>query len=314
MVYIGVKPNVTRLGNWLFQYAAAKTFAKGGEVAFVIKDSAWWPAVEKCRAAMPDVKIVDRAPEGVEVLEGLFQDVKFLDEGIVGKLFPLRNRFAGRIPAGTVSIHVRRGDYLKIPQNHPFVGENYLRKAVASFPKETEFLVFSDDISWCRKFFKGTHFHFSEGRDVIDDLFLMSWCDHHICSNSTYSWWGAYLGRRGRVIFPSMWYGMALRHLDCRGLYFPGVEVIPNHYTVGRWLMAECLMFKRRIGDVLRRLGFRKPRHPCESGKERELPLVDNLRDVEELRRRECFFARKFSANPGDLPWIRELVRKVCAK
>lgn len=258
MVYIRVEPSVTRLGNWLFQYAAAKTIAAGGEVSFVIEDRAWWPSVEKFRPVMPDLKIAERAPEGVEVLEGLFQDVKYLDEGIVGDLFPQRNRYAGRIPAGMVSIHVRRGDYLKLPQNHPFVGADYLRRAVASFPEGTEFMVFSDDIPWCKSFFKGPQFRFAEGGNVIDDLFLMSWCDHHICSNSTFSWWGAYLGRRGRVIFPSMWYGMALRHLDCRGLHFKGVEVIENHYTVGRWLMARYLMQRRRVGDVLRWLGLRK--------------------------------------------------------
>ena len=258
MVYIRVEPCATRLGNWMFQYAAAKSFAGGGDVAFVIEDRSWWPAVEKFRSVMPDLKIVERAPEGVEVLKGLFQDVKYIDDGIVRTLFPLRGRYAGRIPAGTVSIHVRRGDYLDLPHQHPFVGRDYLRHAVSRFPRGTRFMVFSDDIPWCRKFFKGANFRFSEGKDVVDDLFLMSWCDHHICSNSTFSWWGAYLGRRGRVIFPSLWYGMALRHLDYSGLYFKGVEIIENHYTFGRWLKARYLMFRRRLGDVLRRCGILK--------------------------------------------------------
>ena len=258
MVYIRVRPNVTRLGNWLFQYAAAKTFAKGGEVAFVIKNRSLWPAVEKCRAAMPDVKIVERAPEGVEILDGLFQDVKFFTDDALCETYRSRERLSGRVPAGTVAISVRRGDYLKLPHQHPFVGRAYLLQAVSSFPKGTRFMVFSDDIPWCRKFFRGDRFSFVEGPDVVENLFLMSWCDHYICSNSTYSWWGAYLGRRGRVIFPSMWYGMALRHLDCRGLYFKGVEVIENRYTVGGWLMARYMMLRNRVGDVLRGLDLRK--------------------------------------------------------
>lgn len=257
MVYIRVEPSVTRLGNWMFQYAAAKSFAEGGDVAFVIEDRAWWSSVEKFRSVMPDLKIVERAPEGVEALEGLFQDVKYLKEGIVRTLFPLRARYAGRIPAGTVAIHVRRGDYLDLPHQHPFVGREYLRQAVSSFPKGTRFMVFSDDIPWCRKFFKGTQFRFSEGKDAIDDLFLMSWCDHHICSNSTFSWWGAYLRGHGRTIFPGMWYGPAVHDADCGGLRFEGCEVIENGYCPLDWMRAQVLMAKTAAGNLLRRMGLR---------------------------------------------------------
>ena len=257
MVYIRVEPCVTRLGNWMFQYAAAKSFAGGGDVAFVIEDRAWWPAVEKFRSVMPDLRIVERAPEGAEVLKGLFQDVKYLNDGIVRTLFPLRGRYAGRIPAGTVSIHVRRGDYLKLPHRHPFVGTKYLRKAVDSFPEGTPFMVFSDDLPWCRKFFRGTCFRFSEGTDVVDDLFLMSWCDHHICSNSTFGWWGAYLRGCGRTILPGLWYGPAVRDADCRGLRFDGCEIIENGYGPLDWIRARSLMAKTAAGNLLRRMGLR---------------------------------------------------------
>ena len=252
MTFVRVRPLKTRLGNWMFQYAAAKSFADGGDVAFVIEREAEHELVEKYRSVFPDVKIVTQAPDGAEVLDGFFQDVRYLKENVVRTLFRKRDEYAGRIPPGMVAIHVRRGDYLHLPHRNPFVGEDYLRKAVASFPPDVRFLVFSDDLTWCRKFFSGPRFSFAESGSAIDDLFLMSWCDHHICSNSTFSWWGAYLRHGGRTVFPSMWVGMALRQSDYRGLYFEGVEVIRNRYTPGRFLLALPYMARGAVRRMRR--------------------------------------------------------------
>ena len=58
------------------------------------------------------------------------------------------------------------------------------------------FYVFSDDINWCREHFIGNEYHFvdcNNGLNSWRDLYLMSLCRHHINSNSTFSWWGAWL-------------------------------------------------------------------------------------------------------------------------
>lgn len=257
-VFVEIRPKVTRLGNWLFQYAAAKSAAPEGEVVFVIQDRNDWPAVEKYRELFPEVTITDEEPDDKSLLRtGLYQDAKYLDREVVKNLFTVRESYRGQIASGMVSIHVRRGDYLKLPHRHPFVGETYLREAIAGFPKGTSFMIFSDDVPWCRKFFTGDEFHFSPGTSALDDLFLMSWCDHHICSNSTFSWWGAYLRGGGRTIFPAMWYGPAIRDEDWCGLYFDGCEVLTNGYSVRRWLLARLLMAKNACGNLLRKAGLR---------------------------------------------------------
>ena len=113
---------------------------------------------------------------------------------------------------GTVSIHVRRGDYLSFPEHHPPLTMDYYREAMSRFP-DARFLVFSDDPGWCLLNFRdaGYDVEISTGRSAAEDMALMAACDHHIIANSSFSWWGAWLGRNPekRVIAPAAWFGPA---------------------------------------------------------------------------------------------------------
>lgn len=112
-----------------------------------------------------------------------------------------------------VSIHVRRGDYVVNHAKHPPITMDYITRAVNLFTKQgfTEFLVFSDDIPWCEENIKiaGANFIFSVGRSEKEDIRRMSECSHHVISNSTFSWWGAWLNRSPDkiVIAPKIWFG-----------------------------------------------------------------------------------------------------------
>jgi len=66
--------------------------------------------------------------------------------------------------------------------------------------------VFSDDMDWCKANLKGSDFVFiSTGKDYLD-MFLMSLCNQKIISNSTFSWWAAYLSPKGgEIIAPKDW-------------------------------------------------------------------------------------------------------------
>lgn len=115
-----------------------------------------------------------------------------------------------------ISIHVRRGDYLK-PCNSNLVGacENgYYNKAVNILLKvhpSSELLVFTDDKEWVRDNLK-----FEKPFTIVEDfevkpfwvLYLMSLCNHNIISNSTFSWWGAFLNNNPNkdVVMPQKWY------------------------------------------------------------------------------------------------------------
>ena len=112
----------------------------------------------------------------------------------------------------TCSIHVRRGDYLKQRWDFPTQTIDYYLYAIKQFPSDTHFVVFSDDISWCKLHFKGDRFTFIQNEPDIVDLFIMSRCQHHIISNSTFSWWGAWLNanRDKLIICPLFWFGPAI--------------------------------------------------------------------------------------------------------
>ena len=138
----------------------------------------------------------------------------------------------------------------------PFVGEPYLRDAVARFGMNRTFMVFSDDISWCKRFFKGPQFIFSEGHTPLEDLYGMARCKDHICSNSTMSWWGARLGPGGHTIFPSMWHGYASPVKEWSSFYFEGSEVIHNDYTPEVIRLSKRYLRWRRIRYFFKGLRF----------------------------------------------------------
>ena len=112
------------------------------------------------------------------------------------------------------AIHVRRGDYVKLSHAHPVLSTEYYKKAIDIIGSDTNYVVFSDDIAWCKQdeFFASLpNVIFSSGRSEIEDLYLMSICNNNIIANSTFSWWGAWLNKNNdkTVIGPVTWFGPA---------------------------------------------------------------------------------------------------------
>lgn len=129
-------------------------------------------------------------------------------------------RLRSRVEADMVFVHVRRTDALTNPHlNVPTV--DYYRRAMAHFP-HAHFVVISDDYGWCR-----AHLPIPPGqmttspfRDHGADLELMRRCDGGIMPNSTFSWWGAWLGDENRkIVCFKDW---------ARGC--PGDDVIPERW------------------------------------------------------------------------------------
>lgn len=123
----------------------------------------------------------------------------------------------------TCSIHVRRGDYLNSPNHHPTQNMNYYMRAIKEMPKDSVFLIFSDDIKWCKENFPSLpeKFIFVEGNKDYEDLYLMTHCKNNIIANSTFSWWGAWLNSNSDkiVVAPKKWFGPALKNNDTKDLY-----------------------------------------------------------------------------------------------
>ena len=138
-------------------------------------------------------------------------------------------RYLNRIEQGeSVSIHVRRGDYL-LPQNQDLFGnictdmyyENAVKKMMESRPDCT-FYLFTNDNQWAaerlreRKDFPIVLVELPGNRDY-ETLMLMSRCRHNILANSSFGWWASYLNDNPDklVIAPEKW----LNGWDCSDIY-----------------------------------------------------------------------------------------------
>lgn len=108
----------------------------------------------------------------------------------------------------TVSLHVRRGDYVGLQTFHPLQSIEYYAESLSQLSYKNV-LVFSDDIDWCKKNLKFKNCSFSEETDNITEIYLMSLCKDNIIANSSFSWWGAWLNKNDdkRVIAPKNWFG-----------------------------------------------------------------------------------------------------------
>lgn len=167
-----------RLGNWMFQFAFCYAKAKELGTDFYFQDP----------------KYFEKYANEIKMMFGdiTWQGIDMID---------------------LVSLHVRRGDYVGNSFYIDLTQTDYYQKAMAEFPHR-KFLIFSDDIEWCKQqeIFKGCEF--SAGRSELEDLNLMMRCDGHIVANSTFSWWGAWLGK-GKVIAPKAWYADGVERTKC---------------------------------------------------------------------------------------------------
>lgn len=115
----------------------------------------------------------------------------------------------------TVSVHVRRGDYVtnqNASKHHGLAPIEYYNASLELLTTKLNnptFYVFSDDITWCKDNLKASNITYIEGTTAgYEDLYLMSQCQHNIIANSSFSWWGAWLNANENktVIAPKIWF------------------------------------------------------------------------------------------------------------
>jgi len=123
----------------------------------------------------------------------------------------------------TCSMHIRRGDYVRLPNHHPTQNVAYYMKGLKKMPKNCKVFVFSDDIEWCKSNFPdmGDRFVYVEGQTDVEDLYLMSMCKHNIIANSTFSWWASWLNENQdkTIVAPKTWFGPAHSHMNTKDIY-----------------------------------------------------------------------------------------------
>jgi len=137
-----------------------------------------------------------------QLLSGYFQSSKYFQDckEQIKKLFILPDVSA---PKETVGVHFRRGDYLRMSHVHPVPSNEWYNTAVQSTGlKNVIACTEPADVPYV----EGLGYTVNQGSD-LEDLVLLSKCDALVMSNSSYSWWAAFLGNHKKVIAPKAWFG-----------------------------------------------------------------------------------------------------------
>jgi len=181
-------------------------------------------------------------------LEGYFQSYKYLHnyESFINELFQFNSFLLTKENkdilnsykfSTTISVHIRRGDYIAIKEInniHGFIGLDYYKNAINFIINilqiNYQFIFFSDDIQWVKNNFsalnnKITFIDFNEDKNSWMNMYLMSKCDHNIIANSSFSWWGAWLNKNPSkiVICPRKWYNDNEKNHD-------SIDLIPESW------------------------------------------------------------------------------------
>ena len=126
--------------------------------------------------------------------------------------------------SNSVCMHIRRGDYLTVSEVYGGIcTPEYYGKAMNQMKEwepDCHFFIFTNDVVWAKENYQGDEITIVEGNSEDTgyiDLYLMTKCRHYILANSSFSWWGCYLGTfpGKRVIAPKQWFNGR----DCSDIY-----------------------------------------------------------------------------------------------
>lgn len=218
------------LGNQLFQIAAGLSLSQElGTDYFVFNGQHHLPLqgtnIEAYKnTILKNIKFIDRPNINFNIynessfsysplpkmdfmyLIGYFQSEKYFENNkkLIKSIFHVE-KFD--VPKNSVSIHIRKGDYLNFPNKHPTQSFEYYRRALESIGSYSKLYIFSDSPLDEKFSFPNSQF-VSSTSDYLD-FCLMSSCSHNIICNSTFSWWAAYLNdnENKKVVAPKNWFG-----------------------------------------------------------------------------------------------------------
>ena len=181
-------------------------------------------------------------------LDGWFQSEKYFDIQYTKELFLFEEKFINALLNNykflfnkkTILISIRRGDFINHPYYFQLSFKFYLLAIIKNFPdwKKRNLIFTSDDISYCKyhfSFLKNSFF--LEELSAIEQLALSSQCDDFVVSNSTFSWWIAWLGEKenSKIIRPKKNFRDDFAKKNDDSDYFPSrwISFDDNSYALG---------------------------------------------------------------------------------
>lgn len=147
------------------------------------------------------------------IIDGFFQSEKYFksSRNELLKIFELKDqvkeeisiKYSALFSDNCCGIHVRRGDYF-LAKEMRVIKKSYYEEAINLFGLDTTFVIFSDDINWCKNNldFIPKKIFIEEHKD-LREMYIMSNLNGMIIANSTFSWWGAWLGNQKKVVMPN---------------------------------------------------------------------------------------------------------------
>ena len=203
-----------RLGNNMFQIATAYALASDNNDKAEFYLHSDLPHLPK-RSIEPIYEYI--APDNTNpildieykkdmTLVGFFQRHEHFDkykEQLIKEVFQVPEDWQ----PNTIAIHVRRGDFLFDPINFPVITNDYINQAIDLIGRDKKIVFCSDDINFCQLHFRGENIKYRINTSPMSDICFMANCDNVIMSNSTFSFWGAYLSMKKRkIVFPLNWF------------------------------------------------------------------------------------------------------------
>ncbi len=251
-----------RMGNNMFIVAHAYAKALQYNKQFVVCESELFQGTyDYGKNIFRKVDVISSFPGGVwnpaipsddqpTLYSGYFQSERYFDRysEAIKSLFTPPTSFITQIKRElpflfskkVAVVSVRKGqDYIDKSTIHPTVSPAYLRKAIDMLPTVGHILVMSDEIEWCKSNIGishevGTSISYLEEYLPHEQMWIMSLCSHFVISNSSFSWWGAYLSRNLTkvVLAPEVWFGPD-GPSTWEEMYCKGWTIVPSYYENG---------------------------------------------------------------------------------
>lgn len=228
-----------RLGNVLFYIANAISKYKNNITQICVSKNQQHDYIYKLLKHFNlDYYVQSTNKAGFNV-EG-YQSEKYFDINLIKNTFKFDETLFNVIDElknfdfdNAVSITVRRGDYVTLNSIWKVTPKEWYEDTYKKYFNNNPILISSDDIDWCKNNINISNAIYINDYtdDIIEVLYYLSKCKHHIGSCSTFSWWCAWLNEQpdSKIFFPKQWFNHDKRQLN-------NVEIdIENNIIPERW-------------------------------------------------------------------------------